>query len=79
MSDDRPVAVYYYYAIKVGKMVTHVHLLGTPDIFCLRINFLINQNKSIGYTFLSDEKIRVIKYEGISRQMFLYHVVQPGK
>lgn len=79
MSDDRPVAVYYYYAIKVGKMVTHVHLLGTPDIFCLRINFLINQNKSIGYTFLSDEKIRFIKYEEISRQMFLYHVVQPGK
>lgn len=47
--------IYYYYAIKVGKMVTHVHLLGTPDIFCLRINFLIDQNKSIGYTFLSDE------------------------
>ena len=78
MSDDRPVAVYYYYAIKVGKMVTE-HLLGTPDIFCLRINFLIDQNKSMGYTFLSDEKIRFIKYEGISRQMFLYHVVQPGK
>ena len=64
MSDDRPVAVYYYYPIKVGKIVTHVHLLGTPDIFCLRINFLIDQNKSIGYPFLSDEKYVLSKMRG---------------
>ena len=53
--------------------------LRNTEIFYLRINFLIDQNKSSGYPFLSDEKIRFIKYEGISRQMFLYHVVQPGK